>query len=111
MINVDVERIRHPEPHGAGFEQLESQYRRVLQAGREIRIDAGKRAEYPVGPGERAVLYVTQGGVRIEGDDTPAGPGDIVWFKAPPAQDDEDAMLGLEADTPFCGVLVIGSGN
>ena len=107
MINVDVERIRRPQPQGAGFEQLESQYRRVLQSGREIRIEAGKRAEFPIAAGERAVLYVIEGAVRFEGDDTAAGAGDIVWFK-PPGERDEDARLGIEADFPFRGVLALG---
>jgi hypothetical protein len=110
MINVYVERIRRPEPRGAGFEQLESQYRGVLQSGREIRIEAGKRAEFPVAAGERAVLYVMEGAVRIEGDDTAAGAGDIVWFK-PPGARDADARLGLEADLPFRGVLALGESH
>ena len=110
MINVDVERIRRPEPQGAGFEQLESQYRRVLQSGREIHIEAGKRAEFPVAAGERVVLYVVEGAVRIEGDDTAVGAGDIVWFKAPGTHD-EEARLGIEADTPFRGVLALGEAH
>ena len=110
MTNVDVERIRRPEPQGAGYEQLESQYRRVLQSGREIRIAAGKRAEFPVAAGERAVLYVIEGAVRFEGDDTPAGAGDIVWFK-PPGAADQDARLGIEADFAFRGVLALGAAH
>ena len=92
MINVYVERISHNQPRGA------------VPQGREIRIEAGKRAEYPVAAGQQAVLYVIEGSVRLEGDDTAAGEGDTVYFK-PPAPGDE-AMVGVEADMPFRGVLV-----
>ena len=61
-------------------------------------------AEYPVAPGQRAVLYALEGAGRIEGDDTAAGEGDTVFFK-PPAGG-EQAMVGVEADMPFRGVLV-----
>ena|SRR5688500_11206146 len=108
MINVDIERIRRPEPRGGGYEQFEAQYRQALHEGREIQIDAGKRAEFEIPAGDRAVLYVIEGAGRLEGDDTPATQGDIVWFKPAPV-DDEAAMLGVEADTPFRGVLVIRS--
>jgi redox-sensitive bicupin YhaK (pirin superfamily) len=107
MNNLDIERIRHPEPRGAGFPQLEAEYRRVLHQGREIRIDAGKRAEYEVAAGDQAVVYVMEGSVRFEGDDTAAGQGDIVWFKpAPPG--DGKSIVGIEADMAFRGVLVTG---
>jgi redox-sensitive bicupin YhaK (pirin superfamily) len=105
MIHVDIERIRHPEPRGAGHEQFEAQYRKALADGHEIRVEAGKRAEFEVPAGNRAVLYVLEGSVRLEGDDTPATEGDVVWFRAAPI-DEEEAVVGVEADTPFRGVLV-----
>lgn len=89
MINVYVERISHNQP--------------ALQ-GREISIEAGKRAEYPVPAGRQAVLHVIEGSVRLEGDDTAASEGDTVYFK-PPAPGDQ-AMVGVEADLPFRGVLI-----
>lgn len=110
MTPLFVDRVTRPEPHGAGFAQFEGEYRKALERGTEIRIDAGKRGEYPVAPGEGAVLYVLQGAVRFEGDDTPAGEGDTVWFK-PAAAGENAARLGIEADMPFRGVLVTGRGG
>lgn len=107
MTNLDIERIRRPEPHGAGFPQFEAQYRRALHHGREIRIEAGKRAEYEIPAGDRAIVYVMEGNVRFEGDDTAAAGGDVVWFKPAPAGDGR-AMVGIEADIDFRGVLVTG---
>jgi redox-sensitive bicupin YhaK (pirin superfamily) len=106
MINVDIERIRRPEPRGGGHGQFEAQYRRALHDGQEIHIDAGKRAEFEIRAGDRAVLYVIEGAARLEGDDTPTTEGDIVWFRPAPL-DEEPAFVGVEADTPFHGVLVI----
>ena len=106
MIPVFVDRIVRPQPNGSGYQPLEQAYREVLAEGREVRIDAGKRAEFKVPNGARAVVYVIEGAVRFEGDDTAAGPGEIVWFK--PAGD-PDAMLGVQADMPFRGTLVIGA--
>jgi len=105
MTNLDIERIRRPQPNGAGFPQLEAQYRRLLHEGREIRIAAGKRAEYPIPAGNRAVVYVMEGNVRFEGDDTAAAEGDIVWFK-PSSADSAAACVAVEADTPFRGMLM-----
>ena len=106
MTPLFVERVTHPEPHGTGYEQFEQMYRRVLAAGSEISIDAGKRAEYEVPRGERAVLYVMEGSVRFESDDTEAGPGDVVELRAAPFEG--RPVLGLQADLPFRGVLVTG---
>jgi hypothetical protein len=47
-----------------------------------------------------------EGAVRFEGDDTPAGEGDTVWFK--PAPQDETALLGIQADRLTRGILVAG---
>ena len=78
-----------------------------MAGGREVRIDAGKRAEFDVPAGERAVVYVMEGAVRFEGDDTGAGPGDVVVFRR--AQPGEGAKVAIEADMPFVGILVTGA--
>lgn len=104
MIPLFIERITRPEPNGAGYEQYEQRYRRVLQDGREIAIEAGKRAEFDVPSGTPATVYVMEGAVRFEGDDTAAGPGDVVQFR--PAS--EQAFVGVQADTPFRGVIQLG---
>jgi redox-sensitive bicupin YhaK (pirin superfamily) len=106
MIPVFVDRMLRPEPNGAGYEQLEQRYREVLGAGREVRLEAGKRAEFDVPQGQQAVVYVIEGAVRFEGDDTGAAAGTVVYFK--PAGD-PDAKLGLEADMPFRGAVAIGA--
>lgn len=106
MTPLFIERVAHNEPRGGGYEQFEQMYRRALADGREVRIEAGKRAEYEVPPGQRAVVYVMEGSVRFEGDDTGAGPGDVVIFKA--AEPGEGARVAMEADMPFVGVLVTG---
>ena len=105
MIPLFVDHIVRPQPNGAGYEQLEQHYRKVLAGGREVAIAGGKRAEFPVAPGVQAVVYVIEGSVRFEGDDTQAGPGDIVWFRAA----GEPATLGVEADAPFRGALMLGN--
>jgi redox-sensitive bicupin YhaK (pirin superfamily) len=106
MTPLFVERVARNDPHGGGYEQYEQQYRHALGEGREVRIEAGRRAEFDVAAGERAVVYVMEGGVRFEGDDTAAGPGDVVVFRR--AEAGEDAKVAMEADTPFVGVLVTG---
>ena len=105
MIPLFVDRIVRPQPNGAGYEHLEQHYREVLAAGREVAIASGKRAEFAVAPGIQAVVYVIEGSVRFEGDDTQAGAGDIVWFRAA----SEAALLGVEADAPFRGALMMGN--
>lgn len=106
MTPLFVERVAKNEPHGGGYEQYEQRYREALARGREVRIEAGKRAKYDVPAGERAVVYVMEGAVRFEGDDTGAGPGDVVVFHR--AQPGEAAKVAMEADMPFVGVLVTG---
>ena len=106
MTPLFIERVAHNEPRGGGYEQFEQMYRQALADGREVRIDAGKRAEFGVRAGERAVVYVMEGSVRFEGDDTAAGPGDVVVFRR--AGEGEGATVGIEADVPFVGVLVTG---
>ena len=107
MIPVFVDRIVRPQPNGSGYQPLEQAYREVLAEGREVRIEAGKRAEYKVPNGARAVVYVMEGAVRFEGDDTGAGPGDVVVFRR--AQPGEGAKVAIEADMPFVGILVTGA--
>ena len=106
MTPLFIERVKHSKPQGAGYEQFEQMYRRALADGREVRIEAGKRAEYDVPAGKRAVMYVLEGSVRFEGDDTGAGPGDVVIFAL--AEPGEGAKVAMEADSPFTGVLVTG---
>ena len=105
MTPLFIERVAHNEPHGGGYEQFEQMYRQALACGREVRIEAGKRAEFDVPAGNRAIVYVMEGSVRFEGDDTEAGPGDVVIFR--PAGE-VDARVAMEADMPFAGVLVTG---
>ena len=105
MTPLFVDRIVRPEPHGTGYEQFEQRYREAMRDGREVRVAAGRRAEYDVPAGSGAVVYVVEGAVRFEGDDTQAGPGDIVWFRA---ADRDGAVLGIEADAAFRGFLVTG---
>lgn len=107
MTPLFVERVARNEPHGGGYEQFEQRYRQAMAGGREVRIDAGKRAEFDVPAGERAVVYVMEGAVRFEGDDTGAGPGDVVVFRR--AQPGEGAKVAIEADMPFVGILVTGA--
>lgn len=105
-MNVFIESIEHRD---GGAQDDAEHARRMTQAytaGREFTIEAGKRAEFRVEPGERAVVYLLEGAVRFEGDDTPAGEGDTVWFK--PAPQDETALLGIQADRPVRGILVAG---
>ena len=105
MIPIFVDRIVRPEPNGSGYEQMEQRYREALAGAREVRIEAGKRAEFDVPRGERAVVYVMEGTVRFEGDDTAAGAGDLVYVQA---ADEPGAKLGVEADMPFRGAVSIG---
>lgn len=74
----------------------------VPEGGRDVRIEAGKRAEFAVPHGQRALLYVSEGGVRIEADDTQAAAGDLVWFQQATV---DDGRIGLQADGPFRGIL------
>ena len=103
-MNLDIEIIQHRDNRGAGYAEHEQRLRRAYCAGREFRIEAGKRAEFTIAAGERAVVFVLEGAVRFEGDDTAAGEGDTIWFK--PAPSGEPAVLGVEADLPARGILV-----
>jgi redox-sensitive bicupin YhaK (pirin superfamily) len=103
-MNLDIESIEHLQTDGTGFARHEQRLRQAYTAGREFRIEAGRRAEFTIGPGERAVVFLLEGSVRFEGDDTAAGEGDTVWFK--PAPREEAALLGVEADRPARGILV-----
>ena len=88
----------------AGYADEEQRLRQAQAAGREFRIDAGKRAEFMIDPGQRAIVHILEGSVRFEGDDTAALAGDTVWFK--PAANDEIGFVGVEADTPVRGILI-----
>ena len=83
-MNLDIEAIEHLDQRGAGYAEHEQRLRRAYSAGREFRIEAGKRAEFTIAAGERAVVFVLEGAVRFEGDDTAAGEGDTIWFKPAP---------------------------
>jgi redox-sensitive bicupin YhaK (pirin superfamily) len=103
-MNLDIERIRHPEPHGRGYAEYEQIIRQTMQGGQDFRVEAGKRKEFRISPGSCAVVYVVTGNVRFEGDDTAAAEGDIVWFKPVP-EGSEPGVLGVEADTPCHAVF------
>ena len=104
-MNLFVDHIRHAEPRGSGFAALEQELREALDSGQEFAVEAGKRAEFDVPAGAHPVVYVMEGSVRFEGDDTAASAGDVVWFK--PAG--EGAQVGVEADAPARGVVVFRS--
>jgi redox-sensitive bicupin YhaK (pirin superfamily) len=71
----------------------------------EVRVKGEKRVELVVPAGYRAFLYVISGSGRIEGDDTPVKDEDVVWFKPVPADAQEEAVLGLEADIEMHALL------
>ena len=102
--NLFIESIQHAGGEGRGYAEREQRLREARGAGREFRIEAGKRAEFPIHPGERAIVFILEGSARFEGDDTEAGPGDTVCFKPAPAS--QPATLGVEADTPVRGILL-----
>ena len=101
-MNLFIERIRHPEPQGAGFTANEQELRTAMGAGQEFMVEAGKRTEFEVPPGSKPVVYLLEGSVRFEGDDTSAMAGDVVWFRAA----NEKATVGIEADARARGVFV-----
>jgi len=105
-MNVFIESIEHPGREALDDAEHARRMAHAYTAGHEFRIEAGKRAEFTVEPGESAVVYLLEGAVRFEGDDTPAGEGDTVWFR--PAPRDEAALLGIQADRPTRGILVAG---
>ncbi len=99
MNLIQIDRIQHDRGRAQGDAPLAGE--RLF----DVRIDAGRRAELHVPPGRPTCLQVLEGSVRIEGDDTPVTEGDVVWFK-PAHADGEAVMLGLEADTPFRGLVL-----
>lgn len=102
MNLIQIDRIQHPQREAAAEARLPSE--RLF----DVRIDAGRRTELHVPPGRPTCLQVLEGSVRIEGDDTALTEGDVAWFK-PARADGEAVMLGLEADTPFRGLVLAGS--
>ena len=103
-MNVFIESIEHQGHEAIDDAEHAQRMAQAYTAGCEFCIEAGKRAEFTVEPGACAVVYLLEGAVRFEGDDTPAGEGDTVWFK--PAPQDETALLGIQADRPARGILV-----
>ena len=102
-MNLFIESI-HRGADEMGKADDEQRIREARATGHEIRIEAGKRAEFRVAPGSRPVVHVLEGAVRFEGDDTAAMAGDSVWFK--PAPDNgEESIIGIEADAAFVGLL------
>jgi quercetin dioxygenase-like cupin family protein len=102
---VFIERIEHQHSgNGAGYAGREQHLREAQAGGKEVRIEAGKRAEFHVPAGARAVVHVLEGSVRFEGDDTQAVAGDVVWFK--PAAQGGPSLLGIEADTAARALVV-----
>ena len=98
-----VDRIRHRmSATGRGFAGEEQEIREALDAGVEFTVEAGKRAELTVPAGAHPVVYVLEGSVRFEGDDTAAAAGDVVWFR----QASEAGLVAVEADASARGVLV-----
>lgn len=71
----------------------------------DVRVAGDKRVELIVPKGYRAFLYVISGSGRIEGDDTPVKDEDVVWFKPVPADAEEQAVLGIEADIDMHALL------
>lgn len=102
-----VDRIRHGEPRGQGFAAQEQEIREALNAGVEFAVEAGKRAEFEVPPGAHPVVYVLEGSVRFEGDDTAAFAGDVIWFR----KANEAGLVAVQADAPARGVLVHEAGR
>ena len=102
--NLFIESIHHAGGRGKGYAEQEARLRQAREAGRAFRIDAGKRAEFSIDPGERAIVFILEGRARFEGDDTAALAGDTVCFR--PAPREEGGTLGVEADSPVHGILV-----
>lgn len=105
-MNLFIESIEHRDGEAPADAEHAQRMTQAYTAGREFTIEAGKRAEFEVEPGARAVVYLLEGAVRFEGDDTPAGEGDTVRFR--PAPPDESALLGIQADRAARGILVAG---
>jgi redox-sensitive bicupin YhaK (pirin superfamily) len=102
-MNLFIDSIHHAADE-MGKADDEQRIREAMATGHEIRIEAGKRAEFRVPPGSRPVVHVLEGAVRFEGDDTSAMAGDSVWFKPVPAGG-EEGVIGIEADAAFVGLL------
>jgi hypothetical protein len=102
-MNLFIDSIQRGSP-APGKADDEQRLREARAAGREIRIDAGKRAEFRMPAGSRPVVHVIEGAVRFESDDTAALAGDSVCFRAVP--EGEEGVIGIEADAAFVGVLV-----
>ena len=102
-MNLFIDSI-HRGADAMGKADDEQRIRASLAEGREIRIEAGKRAEFRMPPGSRPVVHVLEGAVRFEGDDSAALAGDSVWFKPVP-EGGEEGVIGIEADAAFVGLI------
>ena len=102
-MNLFIDSI-HRGGDAMGKADDEQRIREARASGKEIRIEAGKRAEFRMPPGAQPVVHVLEGAVRFEGDDTAAMAGDSVWFKPVP-EGGEEGVIGIEADAPFVGLL------
>jgi hypothetical protein len=102
-MNLFIDSIHHGADQ-MGKADDEQRIREAMASGKEIRIEAGKRAEFRVPPGSLPVVHVLEGAVRFEGDDTSALAGDSVWFKPVPPGG-EEGVIGIEADAAFVGLL------
>ena len=102
-MNLFIESI-HRGAEAMGKADDEQRIREARAGGKEIRIDAGKRAEFRLPAGAQPVVHVLEGAVRFEGDDTSAMAGDSVWFTAVP-EGGEEGIIGIEADAAFVGLL------
>ena len=102
-MNLFIDSI-HRGADALGKADDEQRIREAMAGGREIRIEAGKRAEFRMPPGSRPVVHVLEGTVRFEGDDTSAIAGDSVWF-GPVPEGGEAGVIGIEADAPFVGLI------
>ena len=101
-MNLFIDSI-HRGADAMGRADDEQRIREARAGGREIRIEAGKRAEFRMPAGSQPVVHVLEGAVRFESDDTQAMAGDSVWFRAVP--EGEEGVIGIEADAPFVGLL------
>ena len=101
-MNLFIDSI-HRGQDAMGKADDEQRIREAMSGGREIRIEAGKRAEFRMPGGSRPVVHVLEGAVRFESDDTSALAGDSVCFRAVP--EGEEGVIGIEADAAFVGLL------
>ena len=108
-MNLFIDSIRRGSD-AMGKADDEQRAREAMAGGKEIRIEAGKRAEFRMPPGSRPVVHVLEGAVRFESDDSSAMAGDSVWFKPVP-EGGEEGVIGIEADAAFVGFIATRPGE